>query len=515
MNATKPPIDLTIIDPFYTAASKHFNNLFERYGTPILILNLIKSREPQPRESKLLRSYGECVQYLNQFLPEGKKMLYRAWDMSRAYKKKQDVIGYLEDLAEEWIHTTGFFHSGPEPYSHLAKHQDGSHQYRSTISLQNGIARVNCVDCLDRTNAAQFVFGKRALGHQLYALGVVDNPVLEFDSDAVNMLTQMWHDHGDTIALQYTGSHLVNRVETYRRMPHWSSHSRDMIENIRRFYANSMLDGDKQFAMNVFLGVNDPPATMIRLPPRRPYRQWYDPVHLEQIFVLDKCQASLREFANEKANFWTEYYRPQSFTSLGKHFAFQMNSSLKLPGKTPKEMHISPFTARTSSSQPRLMDGVRRWMGSYPPSVADTVSDEAEHNQVLEPRPELKLPDPNTIEGLVWRLLSPSVSEEEEDEYEEYVEQYQTLLTSSGETAERKDLDLYLISSRIPLGELPDSLELDLVPPVYQNYVEAYQSEPPAPLPRMDANGYPTGAPPFSYEKWVGSTVPQRKASLL
>lgn len=43
------------------------------------------------------------------------------------------------------------------------------------------------------------------------------------------------------IALQYTGSALVNRVETYRRMPHWNSHSRDIIENIRRFYANALL----------------------------------------------------------------------------------------------------------------------------------------------------------------------------------------------------------------------------------------------------------------------------------
>ena len=114
------------------------------------------------------------------------------------------------------------------------------------------------MDCLDRTNAAQFVFGKRALGHQLYALGVVDSPNLAFDSDAVNMLTEMYHDHGDSesvsrslnriltssmlaIALQYTGSALVNRVETYRRMPHWNSHSRDIIENIRRFYTNSLL----------------------------------------------------------------------------------------------------------------------------------------------------------------------------------------------------------------------------------------------------------------------------------
>ena len=70
--------------------------------------------------------------------------------------------------------------------------------WRSTISLQNGVCRTNCVDCLDRTNAAQFVFGKRALGHQLYALGVVDSPNLAFDSDAVNMLTEMYHDHGDS-----------------------------------------------------------------------------------------------------------------------------------------------------------------------------------------------------------------------------------------------------------------------------------------------------------------------------
>jgi hypothetical protein len=76
-----------VVDPFYTAASLHFDNLFQRYGTPITILNLIKKREPQPRESKLLDEYTQCVEYLNQFLPHGKKMIYRAWDMSRAYKE--------------------------------------------------------------------------------------------------------------------------------------------------------------------------------------------------------------------------------------------------------------------------------------------------------------------------------------------------------------------------------------------------------------------------------------------
>ena len=137
-------------------------------------------------------------------------------------RKTQDVIGYLEDIAEESIQMTGFFHSGPEPFSHALDieaecvlswpqlsplprtHRDlasPERSWRSTMLLQNGICRTNCVDCLDRTNAAQFVFGKRALGHQLYALGVVDSPNLAFDSDAVNMLTEMYHDHGDSACI--------------------------------------------------------------------------------------------------------------------------------------------------------------------------------------------------------------------------------------------------------------------------------------------------------------------------
>lgn len=78
---------VTIKDPFYTPAAKHFDDLLGRYGAPIFILNLVKSKETVPRESKLLSEYGECVEYLNQFLPEGKKMRYIAWDMAQAAKR--------------------------------------------------------------------------------------------------------------------------------------------------------------------------------------------------------------------------------------------------------------------------------------------------------------------------------------------------------------------------------------------------------------------------------------------
>jgi hypothetical protein len=36
-----------------------------------------------------------------------------------------------------------------------------------TFFVQTGVVRVNCVDCLDRTNTAMYAVAKCALGHQV------------------------------------------------------------------------------------------------------------------------------------------------------------------------------------------------------------------------------------------------------------------------------------------------------------------------------------------------------------
>jgi hypothetical protein len=51
--APKPPIVIVRSDPFYTATILHFRDLFSRYGSPLLILNLVKSVEKVPRETIL------------------------------------------------------------------------------------------------------------------------------------------------------------------------------------------------------------------------------------------------------------------------------------------------------------------------------------------------------------------------------------------------------------------------------------------------------------------------------
>lgn len=78
--------------------------------------------------------------------------------------------------------------------------------------FQKGVLRTNCIDCLDRTNVAQYVFGFVALGHQLHALGYIDSPSISLDSSLADDLMKIYEAMGDTLALQYGGSAAHNKV---------------------------------------------------------------------------------------------------------------------------------------------------------------------------------------------------------------------------------------------------------------------------------------------------------------
>ncbi|KAJ1668760.1 phosphatidylinositol-3,5-bisphosphate 5-phosphatase [Coemansia sp. RSA 1646] len=67
--ALKPPIDINVHDPYFVEAGRRFGNLFNRYGTPIIVLNLIKAKERARRELALGEAFSEGLHYLNQLLP--------------------------------------------------------------------------------------------------------------------------------------------------------------------------------------------------------------------------------------------------------------------------------------------------------------------------------------------------------------------------------------------------------------------------------------------------------------
>lgn len=85
---------------------------------------------------------------------------------------------------------------------------------------QNGVLRTNCIDCLDRTNVAQYAYGLEALGRQLQGVGLTDIPKLDPDSGVAAALMEMYQNMGDSLALQYGGSEAHNYVRYFITQPH-------------------------------------------------------------------------------------------------------------------------------------------------------------------------------------------------------------------------------------------------------------------------------------------------------
>lgn len=74
---------------------------------------------------------------------------------------------------------------------------------------------------------------------QLYYLGLLHKPQLEYDTDCVRLLEVSYEDHGDTLALQYGGSQLIHRIKTYRKTAPWTSQGNDIMQTLSRYYSNT------------------------------------------------------------------------------------------------------------------------------------------------------------------------------------------------------------------------------------------------------------------------------------
>jgi hypothetical protein len=119
---------------------------------------------------------------------------------------------------------------------------------------QKGVLRTNCIDCLDRTNVAQFAMGVRFLALGLCALGILDSHSLDPSNAMLLGLMDMYSEMGDRIALQYGGS------EAHKKVSKGAGKTKhgEFLTSIKRYYSNSFTDRVKQDAMNLFLGYFQP-----------------------------------------------------------------------------------------------------------------------------------------------------------------------------------------------------------------------------------------------------------------
>lgn len=290
----KPDIILSKKDQNYEATRLHFENLAKRYGNPIIILNLIKTIEKKPRESILRAEFANAIEYINKDLPEEKRLKFLHWDLNKHSRSKAtNVLLLLGKVAAYALTLTGFFYCRLLPASGSGDpsdcpssgnfetrdfsdqnddpnygHEDVDNVVRDASDdkangdfcdkkpmFQNGVLRTNCIDCLDRTNVAQFSYGLAALGHQLHALDMIDVPKVDLDSQLADKLMGFYEKMGDTLAHQYGGSAAHNKIFSQRR-GQWkaATQSQEFFRTLQRYYSNAYMDAEKQNAINVFLG---------------------------------------------------------------------------------------------------------------------------------------------------------------------------------------------------------------------------------------------------------------------
>lgn len=166
------------------AFAKHFDKELSIYDQ-INIVNLV---EQSGKEKIIGDKYAEhVIKY------DIEKLTYVTFDFHYYCRgmKFENVSALIEALASE-LHDCGFHWrdtSGP-------------------IKNQKGIFRVNCMDCLDRTNVVQTSMGKAVLESQLVKLGLAP-PYSQLPNELKTIFMLVWANNGDVISRQYAGTNAL------------------------------------------------------------------------------------------------------------------------------------------------------------------------------------------------------------------------------------------------------------------------------------------------------------------
>ncbi|KAG5367022.1 Phosphatidylinositide phosphatase SAC2 [Yarrowia sp. B02] len=116
-----------------------------------------------------------------------------------------------------------------------------------TSVAQSGVFRVNCIDCLDRTNVVQTEIAKRVLEQQLEELSLEDDIVS-------SAYYHMWADNGDAISRQYSNTNALKGEFTRNRKRDFKGVVTDVGLTLTRFYSGMVSDFFRQALFDFLVG---------------------------------------------------------------------------------------------------------------------------------------------------------------------------------------------------------------------------------------------------------------------
>ncbi|KAJ1890825.1 Inositol-1,4,5-trisphosphate 5-phosphatase 1 [Kickxella alabastrina] len=137
----------------------------------------------------------------------------------------------------------------------------GSHQFylvandsNSILSMQRGVVRTNCIDCLDRTNVVQSVISRTIVGEFLSQTRVVTSTTAD---SVLEGLGRLWAANGNSISRLYAGTGALKSDVTASGKSGWAGFLSDASKSISRLMQNNFQDKGKQNTIDTLLGSGD------------------------------------------------------------------------------------------------------------------------------------------------------------------------------------------------------------------------------------------------------------------
>jgi endonuclease/exonuclease/phosphatase family metal-dependent hydrolase len=235
------------------AFDKHFEALEHVYGA-VHIVNLLSASKPGEAELTERYRYHVSKSPLRQGKSEGEVSehnLLRETEFdfhertrgAGGYEGARAIRPYLEASAEGFVYL--LLENVPDSGSASEK-PDSTKPV--VVMQQSGVFRVNCLDCLDRTNLVQ---------------GLISHMALElFFSHRTELASQdfwmrhssLWADNGDALSTIYAGTGALKSSFTRHGKMSLAGAIADARKSATRLYVNNFADKGRQNTIDLLLG---------------------------------------------------------------------------------------------------------------------------------------------------------------------------------------------------------------------------------------------------------------------
>ena len=260
------------------AFSRHFNTEFAIYGPPIYAINLA---EKFGRERVISEAYLDQSLWYNN--PD---LHFISFDFHDACKGMHfENVSILTDAISEQVRGLQF--------TWLDKH--------GVVCTQTGVVRVNCIDCLDRTNVVQTALARLILETQLTKLGVVPPEPGGLPENTRLTFQSLWANNGDALSRQYAGTNALKGDFTRTGERNLSGLMKDGMNSASRYYLNQFRDAYRQATIDLMTGqiagdsnVEDLEVDDQEKTERTGEDEEYDSIKADQVRgIIDDCKRLL------------------------------------------------------------------------------------------------------------------------------------------------------------------------------------------------------------------------------